>query len=307
MSRAIAHPAFWTGLAAAAVGASASGQLLMDELPEQVQGVEVIEHLGDQVPADIALYNAEGEAVKLGDYFEAHGGRPIVLAMVYYDCPMLCGLVMTRMQEVFNKVDFNIGEDFQFLVVSFDHTNTTAMAAGQQATYRAGYDRDLTPSQRDLFERSLVFHTTSALNARTLGRALGYEYNYLPEVDEFSHPSAFFVLTPDGKISRYIYGLTYEPRDVKLALLEASDGKIGDSFGDVFLQLCFTWDPSSGAYTLHAMRVMQIAGVGTTVLLAGGIGVLFLAERRRRRQRNRTDTTKTDPRSAGAPVMGVTA
>lgn len=278
------------------LGVSASsGQVLLSEPPEELDGIGVEERLGESVPADIPLFTAEGESVLFGSYFaqDSDDKRPIVLMMVYYDCPLLCGMVMERAHEAFNKLSYQIGEDYKVVVVSFDHTNTPAMAMGQQTGYRARYfhaaeiNADL--EKKEAFEQSYVFHTASAGNARALADAIGFNYNFIPARNggngEFSHPAVLTVLTPEGVVSRYIEALTAEPRQVRLALLEASDGAIGDSIGDIFLHSCFVWDPDAGAYGLKAMRAMQLAGGLTAIGLGFFVGVMFLTDRLRARRR----------------------
>jgi len=268
----------------------ARAQIISKELPEQAQGVEVEERLGDRIPQPLMVQTSDGLAVDLWDYFD--GKRPVVLVLGYYTCPLICPLTFETLVRALNGVDYTVGEDFQVLAVSFDPSNTVEDAQEKKAVALAGYDRATTPE----IERGFLFSIASESNARRLADAVGYRYKKLAN-GEYSHPVALVVLTPDGRVSRYIYSFDYTPRDIKLALLEATQGRIGKSIGDSFLHFCFAYNPQEGAFTLQAMRVMQLAAVATMILLGGLIGGLLLTSRLRRRG-NRKDQTTT-------PAMGV--
>lgn len=303
------------GLLACVVGV-ANAQILLDETPKELEGVGVVEKLGERVPGDIPLFTADGESVLFERYLaqDEDDRRPIVLMMVYYDCPLLCGLVMERAHEAFNQLSYQIGDGYKVVVVSFDHTNTPAMAKGKQTGYRARYvhasEINADPELKAQYENSYVFHTAAAGDARALADSIGFNYNFVPGRNsgegEYSHPAVLTVLTPDGTISRYIDALEVhnEPKQLRVALLEASDGAIGDSLGDIFLHSCFVWDPDAGVYSLEAMRAMQIASVTTVVGLGGFVGVLFVTDRLRKNAKNkRTQSqTQTDPTGGARPA-----
>ncbi|MEM8758210.1 MAG: SCO family protein, partial [Planctomycetota bacterium] len=204
-------------LAAAAIGtvAPSSAQVLSDEPPEAIRDLEIANQVGNQVPLDIQLYDSTGTALTIGDYFTDN--RPTLLLLVYYDCPLLCGLMLNKMNEVINEAEPTVGEDYKIVVVSFDHTNTDAMAAGKQTLYHAGYRRGL----NELGRESFVFHTTSAGHARRLANAVGFDYRFMPESGEFSHPSVMYLLTPDGRVASFLSGLDYEPKQLRLAIIDA--------------------------------------------------------------------------------------
>jgi protein SCO1 len=300
--------ALLTAAAVAAGGlcaAPAAAQLAQKELPEQVRGLDVIEQPGAQVPLDAALIDSSGRRVKLGDYFQAdEGGKglPVILALMYYDCPVACPAQLTAITQCINGLDYTLGEDFKVVVVSFDHTNTTQQALEQETYALTAYNRPKTPAMRD----GIRFHTTTADEARRIADAVGFGYRYLPEVDEYGHASAIFILSPEGKVSRYMYGFQYPPGQMRLALLEASEGRIARSFGDKIMLFCYRFDPESGAYTVQAWIIMRVVGAITVIGLAALVLALKVYELRRRsggRPRRRTAAKEVSPVSA-APALG---
>jgi protein SCO1 len=262
-------------IAALLAAAPLRAQVLSRELPEPVRELELEQRLGERVPLDLEFTDSTGARVQLGRYFKQ--GRPVVVVMVYYNCPLICPLTLERLQKVLNSVNFTVGDDFNVVVVSFDTRNTTQMAAENKAAYLIGYNRPKTPEVLAGWE----FHTSTMLSARSLAEAIGFRYRFIPETGEYSHPATFVVLTPEGVISRYLSGLDPDAREMRLALLEASQGKIAQSISDFFLHLCFRWDPTTGAYGLHAMRVMQITGFLTVAALGTLLAALKAGERAR--------------------------
>ena len=295
------HPAMLAGALAALLLslAPARAQVIQDQVPEQARNLDVVEHLGDSVPLDLELVDETGRPVTLGDYFEE--GRPVILAMGYYDCPLLCTLLFEGLAKSVAPLDYEAGSDFQIVVVSFDPSNTQADALERKQSALALYGREVTPE----VQRGWAFHTTTAENARRLADAVGYQYRYLDDIDEYAHGAVIMVLTPDGVLSRYLFGLEYPERDLRLALLEASDGEIAGSVGDYFLHLCYRWDPNASSYTMAAFQVMRVGAVIGAVLLAGLIGLLLIGERLRahRRSRNEDDAATGE---AGPAAMGRT-
>jgi len=198
--------------------------------------------------------------------------------MVYYNCPMICPLILRRLQERLNAVPYTVGEDFNVVVVSFDPRNTTQMAAENKAAYLDGYKKKATPA----IEAGWTFHTASASSARVIAEAVGFKYRYIEESGQYAHPAVLTILTPDGKVSGYVSGLEPEPNDLRLALLEASQGKIAKGLGDFFLHRCYRYDPKTGRYSLQATRVVQFGGLLTVAGLGALVAVLRAGERRRR-------------------------
>jgi len=262
-------------------------------LPKPVQNLEIEEKVGSQLPLDAFFTNSAGKRVTLGEYFK--GGKPAVLAMVYYKCPIVCSVVMEKMGECFDKLDYTIGPDFNALLFSIDPSETADEAAQVKRGFLAGYAKAVTPE----VEAGWEFHTgTIEQNAR-LSEALGFKYRAI-ENGQFGHPAAIYVITPAGKVSRYFYGFSYPPRDVKLALMDASEGKLVKTMGDRLMFYCFQYDAKAGSYTLVAVRVMQIGGVLSAVLLGGFIATLFVGDRLRRRARDRRESPPVSGESGAA-------
>jgi protein SCO1/2 len=286
------------GVALAALflaASSARAQIIAKELPVEVRGMDVEERLGAVVPLDLTFVDFTGRRVRLGDYFLSPGerasaragaegmpvrGKPAILVMGYYRCPVVCPAIMTKLVECLDRVDFDVGVDFNVLYFSFDHTEGPADAARARSLVLAGYDRAHTPA----IEAGWAFHTGSAGDNRALGDAVGYPYRLLPN-GEYSHPVVLIFLSPEGKVTRYLYGYDYPPTQVKLALLDASDGKIARSLGERFLHFCYRYDPNAGRYTLVAVRVMQVGAGISVALVSSLVGGLLLVERVRRGSR----------------------
>ncbi len=267
-------------LALASVLSIASGvhaQRLLDRSEvQELNGVEVTEQLGNHIPLDAVFTNSQGHQVELGTYFD--GQTPVILALVYYQCPVVCPVVLSQLTESLNKLDYEAGKDFNLLVVSFDHTETTAMAMGERTNFLGNYNKGQTPQAHEGIE----FHTGDALNIRRLVNAVGFGFNPLDNGD-FSHPISLMVLSPKGKVTRYMYGFDYPAQELKLTLLDASQGKIAASLGDRLLHFCYRFDPLAGAYSIQAFRVMQVGALLTLVLLIIGLSILFMGERVRRK------------------------
>ena len=258
--------------------ASASAQILKSELPEQAQGLEVIERLGEPLPKGLTFRDHEGEIVALDDIIAR--GKPIIFAFVYFDCPIVCTVVLDRVQRGIRDLDYTVGQDFTLLVVSFDHTEGPAETQTRRILDVTGYDR----AGESGVNEGFVYLTGSAGNLRALSEATGFPFRLLSN-GEYSHPVGIMVLSPEGKMSRYLYGFDYPPRELKLSLLDATDGKVAQSLGDMLMHLCYRYDPNAGAYSVEAMAVMRLAGGATIVLLGGFIVFMFLTEPARRRKK----------------------
>ena len=204
--------------AVALAAAGAVAQLNPQEMPPPAQGVDVEERLGEMLPLDLSFRNAEGEVVSLDRYFT--GDKPVVMALVYYECPMLCTQVLTGVVSTLKVIPLSIGEDFDVVTISFDPDETPALAAARKAEYVQRYGREGAA-------RGWQFLTGSSRSIAAVTKAVGFRYAYNEGIDQFAHVSGFMVLTPDGRLSRYFYGIEYGPRDVRLALVEAADRRIG--------------------------------------------------------------------------------
>jgi protein SCO1/2 len=266
-------------LASVAVCApSAHAQRLLDrDEINELNGLEVDEQLGSAVPLEAVFTDHNGETVVFGDYFD--GETPVILVMVYYECPVVCPVVLSQLTKSLNELDYIAGDDFRLLVVSFDHEETTTLALGERTKFLDGYNRGTETKAR----AGIAFHTGDVPNIRNLVNSIGFSFNSINN-DDYSHPISLMILSPDGQVSRYMYGFDYPPRELKLSLLDASEGKIAKSFGDRLLHFCYQIDPTAGKYSIQAFRVMQIGAILTVVLIVIGLTLLFMGERVRRRR-----------------------
>jgi protein SCO1/2 len=290
-----------------ALGASALAQPLQpgETVPEQyvqARGVDVEEHVGQSLPMELIFTNDQGKQVRLGDYFKASGGKPAIMAMVYYKCPVICTVVMQRLAETIGQLDLTVGKDYNALIFSFDPTETTQDAHQQKIGFISGYPKDVTPE----VEAGWQFHTTTGEEApRQLAEALGFKFRKL-DTGKYSHPVALFIITPDGRVSRYLYGFDYPARDVKLALMEASQGKLVKTVGDRLMNYCFLYDASAGKYTLALHRVMQVAGVATAAAIGTLISGLIISDKiRKARAARAAAAPKVEPNADGPSIVTV--
>jgi protein SCO1/2 len=245
-----------------------SGALLQTTPPSPTGplGAGLLQQLGSQVTMDLPLRDERGDAITLR---EAAGGKPFVLALVYYRCPMLCNLILGGLLETLVSLGPTAGEQFTVVTVSFDPAEGPDLAAAKKAHYVRGYGRPAGYS-------GWRFLCDASGSAARLCRETGFRVSLDPSTGQYAHASAILVLTPAGLISRYFMGVSYPARDVRLALVEASAGKIG-AFADQILLFCFRFDPSAGKYTLAVWNLLR-AGAAVTVL---GLGVLLLRLSRR--------------------------
>lgn len=279
---------------------TAGAQILLDEPPEEIRGVDIVDNAGGQLPLNATFENALGERIALRDYFD--GSLPAVIVMVYYDCPVVCPTVLSKVTESLDGLDFTTGLDYNLLVFSIDPAERAEQAAASKQMWMSRYQRASDPE----VAAGWAFHVADAMNIRRLADALGWQFKPLDN-GEYSHPVGIIVASPDGMISRYFYGYDYPTKQVKLSLLDATEGKIAKSLGDKIMHYCFRWDPTAGAYSVEAMAVMRIAGAVTVVLLGGFIGVLVLTERLRRRGGPPAGGTGGSSESGGADGVGAGA
>ncbi len=282
-------------------GAGGISQRLQDnasQAPEQLVDVTVADRLGSKVDGSITLTNSLGETVRLSDFLD--GTKPVVLAMVYYSCPVVCPTTLTKLQQCFNELEFTIGDEFRVLIVSFNPDETSQLAASVKENELMQYRRGATQSVRD----NWTFSVASEGNSKALGEQVGFQFKRLYN-GEYSHPVSTIFLTPDGTVSRYIHGFELPKRDVELALIEASDGTISKDFGHMVATFCYRFDPASGSYALSAFRVMQLGGILTVLFLVALIGGLFFRERLVR-SRTAASASSAD-RSSVAPLAAPAA
>jgi len=236
--------------------------------PGILREVAFDQRLSEQVPLDLWFRDEAGTPVQLGQYL---GEKPLILTLNYYDCPMLCPLVLEGLLGTLRALTFTIGDQFNIVTVSFDAGETSAQAAAKKAHYERGYGRYGAGS-------GWHFLTGEAGAIDQLTQALGFRYTYDSTKDQFAHAAGIIVLTPQGRVARYFYGLEFSPRDVRLALVEAAAGAIGSPV-DQLLLYCYQYDPASGAYTLVVHRVLRLAAAATVLGLAGFMIVMLRREK----------------------------
>ena len=240
---------------------------LKTQLPAGLEGVGIDQKLDQRVPLQLTFKDEYGREVPLSTYFQAK--KPVILALVYYRCPMLCTQILSGLESSLKVLSFNPGQEFEVVSVSFDPKDTTETAAGKKQSILKRYNRPNTAN-------GWHFLTGDAANIKALTDAVGYHYRYDPKTDQFAHASGIMIVTPDGRLSKYFYGVEYSPRDMRLGLVEASENKIGNPV-DALLLFCFHYDPATGKYGAVAMNMVRFAGAAFALI--GGM-FLFVVFRR---------------------------
>jgi protein SCO1 len=235
-----------------------------DQRPPGLGGVGIEQRLNQQVPGDLAFRDERGDPVRLGQYF---GKRPLILNLVYYTCPMLCGEVLNGLTSTLTVMKFDVGKDFEVLTVSFNPRETPELAAAKKQLYLKRYGRPGAAA-------GWHFLTGGDRSITALARAAGSEYQYDPQTGQYAHATAIMVLTPAGKISQYYYGVEYPPRDLRLGLVQASQEKIGTAV-DQLLLYCYHYDPRTGRYTAVVAQALKLAGIATLLILGTFLFVMF--------------------------------
>ena len=230
--------------------------------PPGLKNVGIEQHLDEQIPPDLAFRDETGKPVRLGDYF---GKKPVILNLVYYQCPMLCGEVLSGLESALRVLKFDVGKEFDVLTVSFDPRETPDMATKKKAEFLKRYGR---PGAANGWH----FLTGPQESIDALTKAAGFQYQYDPKTGQFAHATAIAILTPEGKIAQYYYGVEYAPKDLRLGLIQASENKIG-TLADQVLLYCYHYDPTTGRYGAIIARVLQLSGLATVLAL----GILMTA------------------------------
>jgi protein SCO1/2 len=243
---------------------------LRPALPGALQGVGIDQRLNSQIPLDIVFRDEAGRSVPLSTFFASK--KPVIFAPVYYRCPMLCTQILTGIESSLKAVTFNPGQDFEVVAFSFDPKDTPETAASKRELYIRRYGRPGTAN-------GWHFLTGDAENIKRLCDALGFHVKYDASTDQFAHASAVMIATPTGKLSRYFYGVEYAPRDIRLGLVEASEGKIGSPVDQVLL-FCFHYDPATGKYGAIAMGTLRAASA--LFVLIGGAFLVIVIRREKR-------------------------
>jgi protein SCO1/2 len=290
MKSALFHLALLLATFAAARLAGAQGfvpgQGRMEPTPEALKGVSIDEKLDSTLPLDLAFEDDHGQPVTLKQYF--NGSRPVVLQLGYYGCPMLCDLVSQRLADSLTKLPLNAGKDFDVVFVSIDPHESAKLAAGKKQRYVDEYNRPGT-------ENGWHFLVGKSDQIESLATVVGFNYKWVPAAQQYSHPAAVILLTPQGKVSRYLYfGGALEEQTLRLSLVEASEGRIGTKT-DQFLLRCFQYDGRQGKYAVTALALMRAAGVLTVAALGVGLYFLFFRESRKRDSSSTSSNSQTPP------------
>lgn len=270
------------GLLALLLAAPAVRAEGVDDLPPELEGIGIEVKPDAQLPLDAVFKDEDGQAVKLGQYFT--GEKPTLLVLAYYRCPMLCGLVLNATVDALKGVTWTPGDEFQVLTVSIDPRENPELAREKEANLLAAYGRPQAAA-------GWHFLTGGKGSIDALADAVGFRYRYLPERNDFAHAAGIFVVKPDGKLSRTITGLAYDPRTVRLSLVEAADGKVGSVLDQVLL-FCFHYDPKKGQYTPIVMNIVRLAGLATVLCLAAM--VTYFLRQERLAQRRSAEAAKTN-------------
>ena len=259
--------------AALVLASTAAAQLASDPMqsvgvrPDLLKQVGIDQKLNQSVPLNLTFRDEHGQTVQLGQYF---GQKPVILTLVYYNCPMLCTQILNGVESGLKELPMDIGKQFNVVTVSIDPSEGHVLAEVKQEMYTGMYGR---PGAAQGWH----FLTGDEPQIKQLADAVGFRYAYDPETKQFAHASAIMILTPEGKISRYLYGIQFPSRDLRLGLDEASEGKIGSPV-DAILLFCYHYDPHTGKYGLLISHVIQAGGALTLLVLGALVLVLFRGE-----------------------------
>ena len=245
-----------------------SGLHAAEPIPPELEGVGITEHLGKTLSLDSVFIDEGDQEVPLSKYFTT--GKPTILALIYYSCPNICHYLFDALVGALKEMSWSVGSEFQIIAISIHPPETRQLAQEKKDNYLKKYGRKGA-------EKDWRFLRGSKENIQKIAQEVGFRYKYDPDQKQYAHPSVIYVLTPKGKISRYLYGIGFQPRDIKLALLEASEGKVGNIV-DRLLMFCYHYDPKGRRYALVATNVMKAGGIVTVVLLA--LFILFLMRRK---------------------------
>lgn len=238
---------------------------------ELLKQVAFEQRLNAQLPLGLEFREETGRTVALREYF---GQKPVVLVPVYYECPMLCNLTMTGLVKTMRALPLAPGKDFRVVMFSFDPKEKPELAAEKKRAYLKRYDKPGT-------DAGWTFLTGEEANIKALTEAMGFRYAYDPSIQQYAHAAGFVIATPEGKISRYLFGIEYSMRDLRLGLSESSQGRIGDPVAQLLLT-CFHYDPTTGKYTMPVLTAIRAAGILTLAMIGGFLILNFRKEKRQR-------------------------
>ncbi len=232
--------------------------VVASEQPKELKDVGIKEQLGQSLDLNMTFKDETGKTVQLSNY--VNGSTPVIISPVYYDCPRLCNFHLNGLTEGLQKLDWSPGQKFQILAISFDSKETPELAKAKKDAYMKMYNRPGT-------EQGWHFLTTTEATVKQFTKELGFDFKWNEEAKEWAHASAAIVVSPTGKITRYLPGIVFEPQNIKLALTESSEGKIG-SLIDSLVLYCFQYNPHKSEYTLAAFQLMKLGGFVTLIVLA---------------------------------------
>lgn len=242
-----------------------------DEQAKELKDVGISENLGSNLDLSLKFKDETGKEVSLASFYD--GTHPVVISLVYFSCPGLCNFHLNGAIETLKKVDWSVGNQFQYLAISFDGKETPDLAAQKKVNYMKVYDRAGT-------ENGWHFLTADEATLKAITAQIGFKYKWVEETKEWAHASAAVVTTPSGKISRYLHGIMFDSKTFKLALNEASEGKVG-TFVDKMIWYCFHYDPKLSKYTLYASRMMKFGGVAIILVLMAILLPVWIRSRKK--------------------------
>lgn len=248
-------------------------QMSSNGLPEALQSIGIEQKLGDKLPMDVEFKDEDGRAVKLGDYFSK--GKPVIIAFVYYECPMLCNQVLNGLTGSLKGINFDAGKDFDVLAISFDarENDKPELAKNKKAGYVERYGRQGS-------ENGWHFLTGSQASIDQVTKAAGFSYKWDEKSNQFAHAGGIMITTPDGKLARYLYGIDYAPKDLKFGLMESAESRVGNP-AEQLLLYCYHYDPSTGKYGLAILNVIRLGAIATLI----GMGAMALVFWRRNKRK----------------------
>ena len=230
----------------------------------ELQGIGIDQRLNAQIPLDAQFHDEAGRDVRLGDYF---GRKPVILALVYYRCTMLCSYILSGMVSGLRPLAFRAGRDFEVVAISIDPSESPQLAAAKRDNYAHSYSPRAGPE-------GWHFLTGTEPNIRAVADAVGFHYRYDPETKVFLHASGIMVTTPAGRVARYFYGVEFTPKDLKLGLVEASGNRIGSPVDQILL-LCYHYDPAKGKYSAAVINLLRFSAGLVLLILVGALTILF--------------------------------
>lgn len=248
------------------------GQVVLENDPN-LDKIDVVEKLGNKIPSGLVFTDESGARINFDNYFAEN--KPVVLVMAYYTCPMLCNLVLNGLADAARQIDFNPGQDYRIVTVSIDPTETNLIAGAKKNNYMQSLGRP------GLTDDSWHFLVGEESQSKALAEAIGFKYFYDETREEYAHPAVLTILSPQGMVTRYLYGIRFNPRDLRLALLESGEGKVGTTLDRIILY-CFHYDSEAGGYVLFAQNAMKLGGLATLLILTALLGFFWLKERRRK-------------------------